>query len=199
MLKWFKGTLSRIAGSFGNRQNRTLVDPTELTNSESSAFRCDSEGFTVICKEFSSEVEWSAISQISVFKLDLITIDRIDMDIVHEDMVLSISEDLPGWSEFLEKLHETFPEIPKDWYIDICLPAFATNFSVIYNKSPDIVLTGRRLELKLETLVKVRGDSDWNAYYLDSDGSKWIKSHPDSGYHGGGSPILTRVAQFPDE
>ncbi|MDR6803143.1 hypothetical protein J2Y45_000413 [Dyadobacter sp. BE34] len=199
MLKWLKGTLSRIAGSFGNKQNRTLLDPTKLINSESSAFRYDSDGFTVIYKEFSSEVKWSAVSQISVFKLDLITIDRIDMDIVHEDMVLSISEDLPGWAEFLEKLHETFPEIPKDWYIDICLPAFATNFSVIYNRSPDIVLTGRRLELKLETLVNVGGDSDWNVYYLDSDGSKWIKSYPDSGYHGGGLPILTKVAQFPDE
>lgn len=109
MLKWFKGTLLRIAGSFGNKQNRTLVDPTKLINSESSAFRYDSDGFTVIHKEFSSEVKWSAVSQISVFKLDLITIDRIDMDIVHEDMVLSISEDLLGWAEFLEKLHETFP------------------------------------------------------------------------------------------
>jgi len=28
---------------------------------------------------------------------------------------------------------------------------------------------------------------------------KWIKSYPDSGYHGGGLPILTRVAQCPDE
>lgn len=199
MLKWFKGTLLRFIGSLGNRQNRTLVHPTELINNESSAFHYDSEGFTVIYKEFSSKVEWSAISQVSVFKLDLLTIDRVDMDIVHGDMVLSISEDLPGWSEFLEKLHETFSEIPKDWYIDICLPAFATNFSIIYNRSPDIVLTGRRLELKLETLVKVRGDSDWNACYLDSDGSKWIKSYPDSAYHGGGLPILTRVVQFPDE
>lgn len=199
MLKWFKGTLLRFIGFLDNRQNRTLVDPTELINNESSVFHYDSDGFTVIYKELSSKVEWSAISQISVFKLDLITIDRVDMDIDHGDTILSISEDLTGWGEFVGKLHEKFPEIPKDWYVDICLPAFATNFSVIYNKSSDIVLTGRRIELKMETLTKVRGDGDWNVYYLDSDGTKWIKSYPYSGYHRGGLPILTRVTRFPDE
>lgn len=79
------------------------------------------------------------------------------------------------------------------------MPAFATNFSVIYNRSSDIVLTGRRIELKMETLTKVGGDRNWNVYYLDSDGTKWIKSYPDSGYHGGGLPILTKVARFPEE
>ena len=199
MLKWLKEALSRIAGSRDNRENNTLVDRTEVICEESSAFRYDPDGFTFIREKFSTEVEWSTITQISVFKIDLITIGRIDMNIVFGNMVLSISEDVPGWAEFVQKIQVAFPEIPRGWETDICIPAIATNFSVIYNRSSEIVLTGRRLDYKMETLTKVGGDSDWNVYYLDSDGSKWIKSYPDSGYHGGGLPTLTMVKQFPDE
>jgi ATP-binding cassette subfamily B protein len=39
MLKWFKWALSRIAGSFGTQQNRTLEDPTgRISNAGLSRF-----------------------------------------------------------------------------------------------------------------------------------------------------------------
>jgi hypothetical protein len=60
-------------------------------------------------------------------------------------------------------------------------------------------LTGSGLYEKQKLLVEVGGDEDWNIYYLDPEGGKWVKSFPNSGYHGGGAPILTRVDQFPDE
>ena len=59
-------------------------------------------------------------------------------------------------------------------------------------------ITGSGLYEKQKLLVEVGGDEDWNIYYLDTEGGKWVKSFPNSGYHGGGAPILTRVDHFPN-
>ena len=59
------------------------------------------------------------------------------------------------------------------------------------------ILTGKELNEKLKSLTEVGGDEDWNIYYVDSDGSKWCKSYPNSEYHGGGAPELQRIDKFP--
>lgn len=50
---------------------------------------------------------------------------------------------------------------------------------------------------KQGSMVQVGGDGDWNIYYLDPAGGKWIKSFPNSHYHGGGIPKWTKVDRFP--
>jgi len=55
MQKWIKMHLLRIAGSFGNKQIRALLYPTEQINNKSSVFHYDSHGFTVTYKEFLSK------------------------------------------------------------------------------------------------------------------------------------------------
>lgn len=64
------------------------------------------------------------------------------------------------------------------------------------NKTP---LTGSELYEKQKSLIEVGGDEDWKIFYLDPEGGKWVKSFPNSSYHGGGAPMLTRVDQFPDK
>lgn len=61
------------------------------------------------------------------------------------------------------------------------------------------ILTGQQLNEKLKSLKQVGGDENWNIFFVDLDGTKWRKSYPNSGYHGGGAPELTQIDYFPWE
>lgn len=104
------------------------------------AFQYDEHGFTITYEDFTKRLEWSDITQLNVYKVDQMTIDRIDMEIVYGDKCFSISEELPGWYQFVLKTKEVFPAIPKDWEVAIIYPAFATNYRTIYDKSKKFIL-----------------------------------------------------------
>ena len=57
------------------------------------------------------------------------------MEIVYGHKSFTISEELPGWYQFILKTKEIFPTIPKDWDIQIIQPAFATNYATIYERT----------------------------------------------------------------
>ena len=99
------------------------------------AFEYDEIGFTIHYEDFEKRLAWTDITQLNVYKVDLYTIDRIDMEIVYGDKAFTISEDLPGWHQFVLKTKEIFPTIPKDWDIEIIQPPFATNFTIIYESA----------------------------------------------------------------
>ena len=98
----------------------------------------DENGFTIHFEEFKQTVRWNEITQINVFKVDQLTVDRIDMEIIFGDKAFVISEDLPGWYQFVKKTKEVFPTIPKDWDEAIIKPAFATNYRTIYNMNQSL-------------------------------------------------------------
>jgi hypothetical protein len=102
---------------------------------ELGAFQYDEDGFTISYEEITKRLRWNDITQLNVYKVDQITIDRIEMEIVYGDKAFSISEELPGWYQFVLKTKKVFPSIPQDWDIVIIHPAFATNFRTIYEKS----------------------------------------------------------------
>lgn len=97
-------------------------------------FQYDREGFMVTLKDFTERVNWDDIIQLNVFKTDLYTTDRVDMQIVYGKNYITINEELPGWYQFVLKTKEIFPSIPKDWDITIIQPPFETNFRTIYEK-----------------------------------------------------------------
>lgn len=97
-------------------------------------FKYDDEGFTINYEDFSKQLKWDEITEINVYKADLMTIDRIEMEIVYNDKMFIISEDLPGWYQFVIKTKSIFPTIPKDWDMEIVQPPFATNYRTIYSK-----------------------------------------------------------------
>ena len=121
------------------------VTPRHLTNSNSGksfdemyndlgVFLYDNNGFIMTYEDFTKRLEWKDITQLNVYKVDQYTIDRIDMEIVYGDKAFTISEELPGWYQFILKTKEIFPTIPKDWDIEIVQPAFASNYRTIYDK-----------------------------------------------------------------
>ena len=72
----------------------------------------------------SFKVKWDKIYQINVFKIDLITVDRIEMEITSSNEVILINEDYPGFYPFVKRLTEVFPTISSTWLADIVNPAF---------------------------------------------------------------------------
>jgi len=101
------------------------------------AFQYTGEGFTYTRGDFFKTLKWTDITQLNVFKKDLMTIDEICMEIVYGDYVIEISEEIPGWYQFVKRTKEVFPTIPKAWDFDLINPAFARNYSTIYTKSAD--------------------------------------------------------------
>jgi hypothetical protein len=106
----------------------------EISN-DLGAIRYEANGFVIIYEDFGKSLEWTDITQLNVYKVDQMTMDRIDMEIVYGNKSFTISEELPGWHQFVIRTKEIFPTIPKDWDFAIIHPAFATNYRTIYDKS----------------------------------------------------------------
>jgi hypothetical protein len=130
-----------ISNLFALRQKRSKLNNLDADKSfeekynELGVFTYFNDGFKIDYEDFKTEIKWDDITQLIAFKKDLMTIDRVDMQIVCGDKALTISEDLAGWYQFVLKTKEVFPSIPKYWDINIIQPAFATNLTIIYDKT----------------------------------------------------------------
>lgn len=98
-------------------------------------FKYLENGFNLEYEEHNITVNWQEITELNVTKKDLITIDQIEMEIVYGEKYFVINEDLPGWFQFVKKIKEIFPTIPKDWDINIIQPPFAKSYSNIFKRT----------------------------------------------------------------
>ena len=57
------------------------------------------------------------------------------MQIVYGEKFMEISEEIPGWYQFVERTKEKFPSIPKQWDFEIIQAPFKTNYKTIYKKA----------------------------------------------------------------
>ena len=132
-MNWIRKILSEFTrNSFFKKSTAgKLID---IQYNETGAFKYHEKGFTIHFQSFFIELDWDNITQLNVFKVDLFTTDRIDMEIVYSDKAFTINEELPGWNQFVLKTKEVFPSIPKDWDVKIVQPPFAENFMTIYTK-----------------------------------------------------------------
>ena len=97
-------------------------------------FQYTENGFKIKYENISEELKWTDILQINVYKRDMMTTDRITMEIIYQNNRLTLSEDLAGWFQFVLKTKEIFPSIPKQWDFEIIQPPFERNFRIIYQK-----------------------------------------------------------------
>ena len=104
---------------------------------DSGVFEYTADGFKILYQDFEKELKWSEITELGAYKADLITYDQIEMRIVYGEMSFTISEELPGWYQFVRKTKDIFQTIPKDWNVKIVFPPFETNYTVLYKKSID--------------------------------------------------------------
>lgn len=108
--------------------------PFDEIYADQGAFNYTDDGFSITYGDFQQELKWAEITEIDVYKSDLMVYDQIEMRIVYGDKSFTITEELPGWYQFIIKTKKIFPDIPKDWDLKIPFPTFETNYTVIYKK-----------------------------------------------------------------
>jgi hypothetical protein len=93
-------------------------------------------GFSFINKEKKIvSWHWADIESIFAYKNDLFTVDQLCLDIFNKsDGYVTLTEDVPGWAYFIEKLKAIFPGIDKEFDWKIVLPPFATNLTLVYDR-----------------------------------------------------------------
>src|SRR5207302_1460743 len=97
-------------------------------------FIYDKDGFVYPFSDGERRVKWSSIERLTGYKRDLMTTDEIWMDVTFDGLFVTFSEDTPGWYIFQEKLRAALPGVSPNWEFDIMFPAFATNFTVLYER-----------------------------------------------------------------
>lgn len=107
---------------------------THHTYNESGHFTYEPSGFIYKTDKQASKVKWLEIESIIAYKVDLLTIDEIRIDVFYNNTRLIITEEITGWEGFIKKIKMIFPDIPIDWYSQVVRPPFTTNRTTLYKK-----------------------------------------------------------------
>ena len=102
--------------------------------SNQNAFEYTDNGFKMFFNGAFKFYSWQDIIEVAAYKVDLLTVDDLRLNISFADTVITITEDLPGFSIFIENLHKNIPDITANWEAKVLKPPFETNYSVIYRK-----------------------------------------------------------------
>ena len=97
-------------------------------------FTYSDEGFEIVLESSREKVRWTSIERIIAYKVDLFTTDLICLDIECNGRKLTISEEVPGWFQFIKKVSSTLSGIPKNWELQVANPTFHANCTTIYLK-----------------------------------------------------------------
>lgn len=109
--------------------------PYEEQINDKGCFIYSEEGFEYQFGDFNKKLKWDDITELNVYKRDMMTTDEVRMEIVYGDFYFEISEEYRGWVYFTDKLKKVFPEISDSWLNDVSFPAFETNFKTIYKRN----------------------------------------------------------------
>ena len=99
-------------------------------------FEYEEDGFKFQFKYDNEKIKWVDIERLVAYKEDLMTTDEICLDIFVNNWKTTISEETPGWYQFVEKTKLIFPSIHQNWDAEIVSPPFATNLTLLYQR-PD--------------------------------------------------------------
>lgn len=118
----------------------------ELLCNDTGNFQYSPDGFEFTINNQKQTVNWADIESIFAYKRDLYTVDELDLDIfTNNGFKLHLTEECPGWYQFILKLKEIFPSIDKEFDVKLMFPPFDTNLTLVYDS-------------KGRTLDEVKGD-----------------------------------------
>jgi hypothetical protein len=124
MLRWLRERLRR-------RNERPPTPHAELT----------SDGFAVVFPDGSrSEVRWASVIAVVTYKYDLLTSDEIVIafEVLERPGVLQeVSEEWAGFQVLCDQL-ECELGLSPDWYQEVMLPPFETNYRVLLQRTPTL-------------------------------------------------------------
>jgi len=132
---------SKAKADYVKRQVEGLT-VNQLTNRSATGFKYIDDGFSLTTNVGERFYRWSDIEKITAYKADLMTFDDLRLDIDFGEVVLTLSEDVVGWSEFIEMLPEKLTGVLVDWESKVIPTPFATNLTLIYTKKVNQVKVG---------------------------------------------------------
>jgi hypothetical protein len=95
-------------------------------------FSYEEDGFTIQMEHGARKYFYNDIEAIIAYKVDLVTYDEMRLEVIFHECALRISEDAPGWFQFVSKMKDIFPSIPKEWDLEMPFPAYDMNLMVLY-------------------------------------------------------------------
>lgn len=103
--------------------------------SDPGLFTYTLDGFAITSANGLCQVAWRDIQALFGYKIDLYTVDRIQLDVfLRNGVSLCLTEEMAGWHPFLNRLITHFPTIQPHWEIKIASPPFATNLTLLYER-----------------------------------------------------------------
>lgn len=96
------------------------------------------DGFTLWAgEERLRQVGWSEIIRIDAFKVDLLTMDAICLEIrLASGAACVVDDDATGFWELVATIKRALPESRQGWEQAVVHPAFAGNRTVIFGAEP---------------------------------------------------------------
>jgi hypothetical protein len=113
----------------------------ELILADFGEFTYSDSGFVFTDKGVTYSFLWLEIQTIFAYKRDLYTEDELNLDVILvNNFRLHLTENIPGWYQFIDRIKLVFPTIDKDFDVKLMFPPFATNLTLVYDSK------GRKLE-----------------------------------------------------
>jgi len=107
--------------------------PLEDRLKDPGGFIYHEDGFEYLLKDGQRKIKWEDIDRLIAYKTDL---NEICLDIVWGEWQTTITEQTPGWHQFIEKIKTVFPGMPNNWDTEMIQPPFAENRTILYQREP---------------------------------------------------------------
>lgn len=112
-----------------------------LARTRQVSFNFNSDGVTYtswINGELENDqlIPWTNIEKVAAFKRDLYAVDLICIAFETAEFVYEINEEMVSWPAFVKEIATHLPGCLKaeEWYQSVMLPAFKTNWTVLYSR-----------------------------------------------------------------
>jgi hypothetical protein len=97
-------------------------------------FSYSDSGFTVKLENSTLTALWTDIKTIRAYKVDLVTVDSIVIEVQLDNTTFQITDEAPGHMKFMDTAANKLSAFKKDWFGVVAFPAFATNLTTIYER-----------------------------------------------------------------
>jgi hypothetical protein len=117
------------------------IQRSRLTRARQVSFNFNSDGVTYtsgINDELENDqlIPWTNIENVAAFKRDLYAYDLICIAFETAEFAYEINEEMTCWPAFVAEISTHLPGCLKaeEWYLAVMLPAFKTNWTVLYSR-----------------------------------------------------------------
>ncbi len=118
-----------------NEYKKLSQEDFDALYNDNGIFEYEEQYFKVQLEDKIHLVNWNSIKTILAYKLDVITVDIICLEIFCEnDLIIQINEETKGWYQFIKTTKKQFSKISKSWDVDIIQPPFERNLTLVYDR-----------------------------------------------------------------